>query len=128
MLRSAARISAERSGAVVRVRFTPDRVGHAFPTGDLFRRLHVVVENAAGERSETFLDRKTKEAPIDDPNARDDRPFMHGPSPAVVELAAPAGALAWRVVYERVEHPVGSEPDAAALEGAIEVASGTLAE
>ena len=128
MLRSAARITAERAETGVRIRFVANHVGHAFPTGDLFRRLHVVVENAAGERTETFLDRKTKEAAATDPNTKDDRPFVHGPVPAVVELAAPSGALHWRVVYERVEHPVGSEPGAAALDGAIEVASGALAE
>jgi Cytochrome c554 and c-prime len=48
--RQAVRVSAERTSGGLRVRIAPVGVGHAFPTGDLFRRLRVVVEAMDGSR------------------------------------------------------------------------------
>lgn len=105
--------------------FTPEGVGHAFPTGDLFRRLRLVVE-LEGRTVETFLGRKTKRAEsVTSVNASDDRPFRRG-EPAVVDVDIGEGARprTWRVLYERVEHPTTLDEREAQVEGVIEVASG----
>jgi hypothetical protein len=129
LVRRAARITAARSGRKVTFTFTPDRVGHAFPTGDLFRRLRLVVE-LEGRQVEVFLGRKTKrEASLATAgiNAADDRPFVRG-EPAVVDvdLGDDARPRAWRVIYERVEHPTTLDERGALVEGAIEVAAGAF--
>jgi hypothetical protein len=129
LVRRAARITAARSGRKVTFTFTPDQVGHAFPTGDLFRRLRLVVE-LEGRQVEVFLGRKTKRgaslatAAV---NAADDRPFVRG-EPAIVDvdLGDDARPRAWRVIYERVEHPTTLDERGALVEGAIEVAAGML--
>lgn len=136
MIRSAARITVTRRGPKVRFSFTPDRAGHAFPTGDIFRRLRLVVATKAPKEPdvpmhvEAFLGRKTKRP---DPfgtgtvNDADDRPFLDGrPSMAELLVGDAPGPLVWRVVYERVEHPRSLDEADAVVEGAIEVASGTL--
>ncbi len=136
MIRSAARITVTRRGPKVRFTFTPDRAGHAFPTGDLFRRLRLVVATKAPKEPdvpvhvEAFLGRKTKRP---DPlgsgtvNDADDRPFIDGrPSMAELLVGDAPGPLVWRVVYERVEHPRSLDEADAVVEGAIDVAGGTL--
>jgi len=133
MIRSAARIAVDRRGSKLRFSFTPDRAGHAFPTGDLFRRLRLVAElrgPGAPLRIESFLGRKTKRA---DPLGEglvdndDDRPFFDG-QPSLVELDVGDASrpLDWRVLYERVEHPVSLDEADAVVEGVIEVARGEL--
>jgi hypothetical protein len=125
MLRRAARITARRDGGAIVVRFEPAEIGHALPTGDIFRRLRVAVQ-ARGDgatKRELLLGRKTKQGPD-----RDDRPFRDG-RPAEVRLPfdAPGRPVAWRVVYERVDHPRSLDEADAAIDGAIELASGELA-
>jgi hypothetical protein len=127
LLRSAARITAVRGGRIVTFTFTPLRVGHALPTGDIFRRLRLVVV-LADRRVETTLGRKTKRADaLGTPNAADDRPFVRG-EPARVDLDLGDGAqpIGWRVLYERVEHPTTLDERDALVEGAVELASGTF--
>ncbi|WP_205633781.1 multiheme c-type cytochrome [Labilithrix luteola] len=124
-VRSAARVTATHIERRVTFTFTPERVGHAFPTGDLFRRLRLVVE-LEGRTVEAFLGRKTKRA--ESPasvNASDDRPFARG-EPAIVDvdIGEDSRPRAWRVLYERVEHPTTLDEREAQIEGVIEVASG----
>ncbi len=92
-------------------------VGHAFPTGDLFRRLTVSAEvegddHAVIARAERHLARHFGEARLGLAGARtqvrDDRLGVGGIERAV-DLAlgpeAEGSPIAWRVAYERVEHP-----------------------
>lgn len=128
-VRRAAHITAARGAGTVTFRFTPDRAGHAFPTGDLFRRLRLVVE-LEGRNVEMFLGRKTKRAIGHGAaalNASDDRPFARGePATVDVDIGRDARPIAWRVIYERVEHPTSLDERGAVIEGAIVVASGTF--
>ena len=127
VVRSAARVTVTRAGRTVTFTFSPRRVGHALPTGDLFRRLRLVVE-LEGRRVESFLGRKTKRAvDLATANASDDRPFLRG-GPAVVDLdiGDAARPIRWRVLYERVEHPMTLDEREALIDGAIEVAAGTF--
>lgn len=133
MIRSAARIKVARAGRTVRFSFEPAGAGHAFPTGDLFRRLRLVADlRGAGEARhiESFLGRKTKHAEVlggTAVNIADDRPFARGqPTVAELDVGDPSRPIAWRVVYERVEHPRSRDESDAVVEGAIEVAAGTL--
>lgn len=120
MLRAALQATAERSGDEVVVSLAPGAVGHAFPTGDLFRRLVVELghEDDRGEWIE--LDARVLTRHIEARRGRgrvqvaDDRPGAV-PGRIRVELAAPGLAertLGWRVVYERVDmdHPQDEDP------------------
>ena len=138
LLRAAAHIEAERSAAAdgerVRVVLEPRAVGHAFPTGDLFRRLEVRVD-AEGWSATRYLSRHfdqlrlgsgaTIKVEVDDDRVGVDR------EPRVIEFTVPARfagtTLRWRVSWERVlEAPVGS-PDHAQVWDATPVAAGELA-
>lgn len=124
MLRRAAWITAERRPDAIVIAFAPRDVGHALPTGDIFRRLRVTVAVAGDDasRREVVLGRRTKQG-----EERDDRPFLSGAAKAVsVPIVAPGRAIVWRVDYERVEHPTSADETEALIEGAIELASGTL--
>ena len=113
-------------------------VGHAFPTGDLFRRLEVSAEAigsddqvVAGARR--FLSRhwteKQRFAQVVREVSGDDRPTQ---TPREVQLELPLDAaaaalpIAWRVAYQRVEHPRSEADEDSVLDGEIEIASGTL--
>jgi hypothetical protein len=125
LLRRAATITATRTDQAVIVTFAARDVGHALPTGDIFRRLRieVVAAGEGGPRSERILGRKTKLG--DD---QDDRPFAAGGARAsvAVPIAAPGRPLAWRVLYERAEHPISPDEREAVIEGSVELAAGTL--
>jgi hypothetical protein len=122
-LRRAANVTATRTNEDVVVRFVPRDVGHAFPTGDIFRRLRVEA-SVVGDPTSTrraFLQRNTK---TDGP---DTRPFVNG-GPAEVHLPVfgPGKALAWSVRYERVDHPISLRDTDAVISGSTEIADGTL--
>lgn len=129
--------SARREDDRVVLDLEPGDVGHAFPTGDLFRRLLVVVEATAEDyrivaRAERPLGRHFRFEPstlgasakvqreIDDD--RIDRPRR-----IAIELGEAARGLsvAWRVEYQRVESMRG---DHATIADSIVVARGTLDE
>ena len=141
-LRRAAIASARREGSDVVITLRRGEVGHAFPTGDIFRRLRIVADvggavvrcDAAAPassvtRREVVLARKTKSG-----EAADDRAFVRGDEARVtLDLHSLDGAesatVRWAVCYERVGHPLDpneSNPSAAAIDGAVEIASGTL--
>ena len=140
-VKSGLRVRAERSaGNGVRLILSTERVGHAFPTGDLFRRLELSAEAIGGDdqvvaRARRYLSRHWSEKQlltrVVRQVTRDDRPTQ---TPLTVELellrddAATVASLplAWRVAYQRVEHPRSEAEDDGVLDGEIEIASGTL--
>ena len=120
-VRSALDARAARVGQhEVEVTLQPTAVGHAVPTGDLFRRLEVSAEVVGNDymvlaRRERHLTRRW--ATTHRPHSgfalrelqRDDRPGRQGSTPTRVrfdlgELAA-SHPVAWRVAYQRVAHP-----------------------
>lgn len=137
VVKSAVRVTAERSGATgVRVVLTPLRGGHAFPTGDLFRRVEVWADiegpdhASLGARAR-YLARHfaTKQGMPGKQLVGDDRVFRE-PVEVVLELgpAAAGRAISYRVAYQRVEHPSGVDERDATVDGEIVLAEGTLAE
>jgi hypothetical protein len=115
-----------------------DLVGHAFPTGDLMRRLSVQVEPERPGRprpQQQFLTRHWTTARIGDKGpairteSKDDRLGV-GEDPRVLTFQlGPADALLpirWRVDYERVESFIGPSDASAVVVGGISLANGTL--
>jgi hypothetical protein len=122
MIRRAARLSASRlSARKVEITVAAGDVGHAFPTGDMFRRLEVRAEalSASGEviakadpvtLGRTFTDRPRdpeKSLAFHRTEAEDTRVPPPGAGPArVVELSfgKPVGAarIRWQVAYQRM--------------------------
>lgn len=133
-------VSVERSGdRLVRITLAQRAPGHAFPTGDLFRRLLVGCElrgpgGAVVGRSVRALARHFEIRPGAPGRAlvRDDRVFDE---PTVVELEidgegpVPRGArLSWWVHYQRVATVgAGTDPRQVVLESEVPLHSGTLA-
>lgn len=125
---------------VVEVRLAANGVGHAVPTGDLFRRLEVLAEAIGPEAQVMAEDARYLARRFGEGKGRDGRPIKvllaDGRVPPSGEVtvrltlgAAAAGLpIAWRVAYQRVEHPIGDETDAAVVEGEIEIAQGLLRE
>ncbi len=111
-------------------------VGHAFPTGDLLRRVEV---GAAAVRSDTegpaarrFLARHFGDR-VQSTGARlrveiaDDRVPAGGAR--IVELEVPEAdghRVRWWVEYQRVAHQRGRDEAAAEIDGSISIAGGTL--
>jgi hypothetical protein len=115
-----------------------DRIGHAFPTGDLLRRLVVAVAVEGPTRStrpqRRYLARHWKHARLGKgPTVRtldhDDRLGV-GEDPRVVAFTLdPADAglpVQWSVRYERVEAFVGPGEDGAKVTGGLDLFAGTL--
>ena len=126
LVRRAARIEVRREGAAAVFTFTRASAGHALPTGDIFRRLRLVVESDSAKRT-TWLARRTRESAADGTEP-DTRPFADGRDVyvAVVPLHDLRGDLRYRVVYERVAHPNGEDDEGATVDGAIELTRGGL--
>lgn len=138
-IRSAAKVSATRSGPTsVRVILSPGDVGHAFPTGDLFRRLTVSAEAIGDDfavvgHAERHLARHYVEVRSGSAAVRvqksDDRVGPGGEDRVVdLELGAfsKGAPIRWRVRYERVEHPLSIDGEEAVVEGFVTVAEGRL--
>jgi hypothetical protein len=128
MLRSAARIEAARVGpGRLRVMLVPAAAGHAFPTGDLFRRLRVSAraEGQEGPAVTRYLARHFRtvvhEGALVKVLSADDRVGGRAtPTGAIVvdlDLGPSAAGLriAWSVDYQRVEHPGAVDVDRDAL-------------
>jgi hypothetical protein len=139
MLRSAVRVSVERaSPSQVIVTLAPSAVGHAFPTGDLFRRLVVSAEAVdddwlvLGEASRSlhrrFEMREIAPGQLGRHLVGDDRVGVQPENRLRLELGerAPGRAIAWRVEYQRVEHPVGSDESNAVVADSVIVAEGVI--
>jgi hypothetical protein len=135
VVRRAVRISATRIDAS-HVRFTlePAELGHAFPTGDLFRRLEISAEVVGPDEmvlgsAVRFLARHfaPPEGLLGRRLVSDDRITKNG---ATIELDAGPSAggheIAWRVAYQRDSHPNGIDEKDATLEGELTLAEGRL--
>jgi hypothetical protein len=141
LVRGAATVTATRPDARrVRVVLTPSAaLGHAFPTGDLFRRLEVSARVSGitlPEERVRLLARHFRPGGsagaglVPRVLAADDRVGLAGTEPSIVELElgrqAEGRPIAWRVAYQRVEHPAGRDERSAVVEGEIVVAEGIL--
>ncbi len=118
MLRAAIQATAEREGDRVMVSLELGAVGHALPTGDMFRRLVVELcepDDPMFPLARRILGRRFggRSAPARRQIA-DDRLGMPG-APSTIVLTAPDHAhetLLWRVVYERADvTSPGDEPE-----------------
>lgn len=133
LLRRSLRVRAARDGDTARLTLEPGSVGHAVPTGDLFRRLVVEAEVAdargvltreARALGRSFAAESGPRVPI-----ADDRV---GAAPGSTEVALVLGALAegrsirWRVRHERVAF-AASEGEQVKVWGSTTIAEGTLA-
>jgi len=140
LLRASARITASRGDAgTVVVRIEPLAVGHALPTGDLFRRLAIRAEAVGAEHNVLAEDARYLSRRFGRGKGRDGRSIkvltgddrvMPG-APSVVTLAlgekTKGAPIRWQVAYERVEHPIEESSDEAVVEGEVILAEGTLA-
>jgi len=137
LVRSAVAVEAERTAIGARITLTPRELGHAFPTGDLFRRLEVSAEALGTEwqvvsGASRYLARHWQRQPspfgvVLRSATRDDRPLG---APQVIELELDAQAatlpIHWRVTYQRVDHPRSDREQDESVEGEIEISSGVL--
>ena len=139
LLRAAITVGAMRSAVdQVQLRLTPVGVGHAFPTGDLFRRIELRVEarDAQGEMvaktirhlGRHFLPRQHTgpDAGRPDPVEQDDRLTAATSVELVVPGARAEHVLKWRVSYQRVDHRDSHDPERSSLAGEVVLAEGTL--
>ncbi len=112
-------------------------VGHAFPTGDLFRRLEVGVELVGDDyqvlaRDHRYLTRHFRVASVGSFAQRqlekDDRLFEGEPRRVELTLEHPDSGtrpIAWWVAYQRVAFPRANREDAE-IEQELVLGSGTL--
>lgn len=141
-LRRSLRATAARLGATgARVTLSLSRVGHAFPTGDLFRRLAlrvdaldergVVVASAARTLSRRFGTVIAADGGPIRVELSDDRPGAAGPQPDTIVdldpgLAARGASLRWTVALERVLHAADGREADAIVAGVVPLAEGEL--
>lgn len=141
-LAAAVRATATRTSAMtVRIRLEPRAVGHAFPTGDMFRRIEVSAEAVGVDHqslasAERHLARHFRRAEGVDGRpikvlAADDRIGPGAADVRTVDLDLGAAArgvpVAWRVAYQRVESLDEGDPSRVVVEGEVVLAQGTLA-
>lgn len=134
IVRSAVDVEVVRLDDRVRVVLRPKVSGHAFPTGDLFRRVEIAVEVLGPDRlvlarELRHLARHFELAPgaTGRKLVRDDR--VHH-EPRTVEIPTPPSEqreIAYRVAYQRVAHPLDAGFEEAIVEGEIVIAEGLLA-
>lgn len=134
-MRAAFTVRASRPAAD-RVRLTLDlreeNIGHAFPTGDLLRRLTlaVAVEGGATAPQRRFLARHWTRGRAGLRRLDHDDRLGVGEDPRVVEFEldpADAGRVVdWRVRFERVQAFVGPGEDGARVVGGLDLYAGSL--
>lgn len=111
---------------VARFVLEPRDVGHAFPTGDLFRRLVLRLTTKRGVREHAFertfrSERHGDGAPVR-VEASDSR--LSGRREVVLPLAS--AATRWQLVYQRVTASAQTPPFERGIEAETVLASGTL--
>ena len=133
MLRSAVEVSAVRVDAdTIEIGLATTRVGHAFPTGDLLRRIEVRAE-ADGKTARRYLARhfgrqRQRSGIVLRGEMLDDRVRADG-TPRRVRLRLPESRTAdvrWWVTYQRVAHQRSFDERDAAIDGEVELAAGVL--
>lgn len=131
-VKRAVAVRATRTGpSTARIELTPRAPGHAFPTGDLFRRVEVLAEATGPDtmvlgREARYLTRhfEPRRSGQGQRLLRDDRVMFETVHVDLdVGVAAP---ISWRVAYQRVEHPSGADDGDAALDGEIVLGEGVL--
>lgn len=132
MLRRALKIDARREGVEVVLSLQPGAVGHAVPTGDLFRRLEISLTTRDDEGREQLLARRWlgrrfgpgREGALSLTVELEDSRV--GPGGAILRVRAPVGVqVRWRVTHQRVLH-AGGDPRRATVEGELELAQGWI--
>jgi hypothetical protein len=138
-MRRAVSITARREGDALVLTLTPVEVGHAFPTGDLFRRLelHAELVSPEGETlasttrylARHFAPRRHRDGRLNHAAmvpVIDDR--LTGPTTIRLELdeSEPGAELRWWVDYERVDDRDSHEPERSTLAEEIRLAEGSL--
>jgi hypothetical protein len=134
MLRSAVDVSAERTDAdTITVTLRAGRVGHAFPTGDLLRRIEVGASVEGGVAVRRFLARhfgrqRQRSGIVLRGEIADDRVPADG-TPRRVRLRVPGSGgepVRWWVTYQRVAHQTSFHERDAAIDGEVQLAGGVL--
>jgi hypothetical protein len=140
-LRRAVSVAARREGDTLVLTLTPVGVGHAFPTGDLFRRLelHAELISREGETLASTTRYLARHFPARrHPDGRlnhavlgpvpDDR--LTGPTTIRLELEPeqedPSADLIWWVDYERVDQRNTRAPERSSLADELRLAEGRL--
>ena len=136
MLSRALEIEARRDGDALTLALRPGAVGHAVPTGDLFRRLEVavsVVDRSGDERvvERRWLGRRFGPHATGDGFSLDEElgDERVGPEGRTLRFALREGerdqTLRWRVVHQRVAH-FSADGREAVIDGELEIASGRI--
>lgn len=139
-MRQALQVTAKRDGNDLVVTLVPHEVGHAFPTGDLYRRLEIGAElHANGERigsATRYLARHF--APWRLPSGALNPAFQWPvvddriTEPTTIRLAIKSDvdstdtALTWWVDYQRVDERHADAPGESSIADEIRLAAGTL--
>ena len=137
----ALRVQTTRSDGAVTLSISTEHVGHAFPTGDLFRRLRLTAEATDSEGTERrvqdylarhFKSRRGSSGRWFRTEVDDDRPggrrHPDGSTTTVLDLGPFARTLPirWQVAYERVDHLDRDSEDGASVADSVLIAGGTL--
>jgi hypothetical protein len=123
-VRSAVTVRARRTSAsAIEVTLAPAAVGHAFPTGDLFRRVRVTAGTETRFLARHYANRQERPGVVVKAEVSDDRVLGVA---RVVTLPAPAQPTRVRVVYERAEGPSDVAASRATVAGAIDLFDGEL--
>ena len=123
-VKSAISVRARRSSATtVEVSLTPARVGHAFPTGDLFRRVRISAAGSNRYLARHFGSRQEIPGVFVRSELGDDRVLG---TERLVMMTVPPEKTRVRVVYERAEGPSDPESSNAKVAGAIELLDAEL--
>ncbi|MEZ4448994.1 MAG: multiheme c-type cytochrome [Nannocystaceae bacterium] len=137
-MRRALEVEARREAGALVLDLRPRGVGHAFPTGDLFRRLAVHAtlvgpDGRAGAHEVRYLERRF--VPRHHPDGRlsheGAEPLVDarlvGPTTLQIELPLePAVDLVWWVDLERVDHRDAEAPERSTIAGTIRLAEGRI--
>ncbi|MBL4686618.1 MAG: hypothetical protein JKY37_18625 [Nannocystaceae bacterium] len=140
MVRRGVRVETERPDATTIVMtLRAGKVGHAFPTGDLFRRVEVGVQTIIEGEGETgpsrtqylarhFGTQMQSSGVVLRGELHDNRVPATG-EPRVIRWSVPEAAghsVRWWVDYQRVAHHTSRDPRSAFVDGTIRIAQGTL--
>lgn len=115
-VRSAVTVSARRVARSIEVTLAPAGVGHAFPTGDLFRRVRVSAGREERFLARHYATRQERSGVVVTVETSDDRVLGE---PRVVVLPAPDASTHVRVAYERAEAASDTRRSNVAVDGTI---------